>query len=73
MPKPAVRGGVYSPPVSGLPYIGLIITPQGETKIKTFSSEKDAQEFVEKKQRNYVEQLSVIGKGNRDSTPKPDK
>ncbi|MEO1206160.1 MAG: hypothetical protein AAFV45_07485 [Pseudomonadota bacterium] len=69
MPKSAVRGGVYAPPEAMLPYVGLVITPEGVTTVKTFPTEEQATEFVEKQRSNYVAQLSVIGKGIRDHGP----
>lgn len=69
MPKSSVRAGIYAPPSDMLPYVGLVITPQGKQQIATFWDEKSAIEFVEKHQKNYVEQLSVVGKGIRGDAP----
>lgn len=69
MPKSAVRAGIYAPPSEMLPYVGLVITPQGKQHIATFWDEKSAIAFVEKHQSNYVAQLSVVGKGIRGDTP----
>lgn len=64
-----VRGGVYTPPEDMLPYVAVVITPQGKKLIETFWDEKAAIEFVETYKRNYLGQLSVIGKGIRGDSP----
>lgn len=64
-----VRGGVYQPPEAMLPYVAVVITPQGKKLIEAFWDEKSATEFVENYKRNYLGQLSVIGKGIRNSSP----
>jgi hypothetical protein len=64
-----VRGGVYSPPEAMLPYVAVVITPQGKKLVETFWDEKSAVEFVESYKRNYLQQLSVVGKGIRGDSP----
>lgn len=67
-----VRGGVYTPPEDMLPYVAVVITPQGKKLIEAFWDEKAAIEFVETYKRNYIGQLSVIGKGIRSNSPSSD-
>lgn len=48
-----------------LPYVVVVITPQGTQHIASFWDEAGARQYVEKYRKNYVEQFSVVGKGMR--------
>lgn len=65
MAKSVVRCGVYPPPEEMLPYVAVVITPQGTQHIASFWDEASAQQYVEKYRKNYVEHLSLVGKGVR--------
>lgn len=69
MSKSSLRAGVYPPPGPMLPYVGVVITPQGKQILEAFWNEAGAQAFVEKHTKNYVEQLSVVGRGIRKQAP----
>ncbi len=72
MSKSFVRGAVYDPPEATMPFIGLVITPEGNQSMATFSTRAQAEEFVERHKQNYVSQLSVVGRGIRSQTPGTD-
>lgn len=63
MTKSALRCAVYDPPEPTMPYIALIITPQGDKRIETFPTRKAADEYIEKRTASYVGKFSVIGRG----------
>lgn len=48
MKRGPTRTGIYSPPVKTLPYIALVITAEGQQKMKTFPTRKEAVAFTEK-------------------------
>lgn len=75
MKKSPVRSGVYSPPAATLPYIALIILPEGKQKLKTFPTRKEAVAFVEKQKSGYLTRFSKVGASpkfyrDKKSTPK---
>ena len=69
MPKTVVRSGVNAPPEDMMPYVGVVITPEGTQYVATFWDEKSAQEFVDEHNKNYIEQLTVVGRGIRSDAP----
>lgn len=72
MTKTKLRAGIYHPPEDMLPFVAVVITPQGQQYIETFWNEDQATEFVAKHQRNFLEKFSVVGRGIRGDSPDKD-
>lgn len=71
MAKSPIRTGLYSPPGATLPYIALVLTPEGKQILKTFPTRKEAREFTKKYEGDYLTRFSKVGsspKFYRDST-----
>lgn len=61
MRKSPVRTGVYPPPAKTLPYLAIVITPEGKQRIRSFPTRKLAEAYTEKASTGYLTRFSKVG------------
>lgn len=59
--KSPVRTGVYPPPAKTLPYLAIVITPEGKQRIRAFPTRELAEAYTEKASSGYLTRFSKVG------------